>query len=164
VITRCWIVAVLLMLLRGEAAAQRVVFHGEVTAVGQPPRRWTGRAPGIQVVDFDVEKVVTGSLTDAAIRVHFYLFIGDADADATQPKLRHDLFAPGKLLEVTAERQPSPTVAGQTIWVGVSPTREVTRVPPPVRRRSCLGCASSAGDGLGFVVVVLFLWFPRRKR
>jgi hypothetical protein len=163
--TRWWLVPVLVAALHAPAAAQRVVFHGEVTAVGTPPKRWTGRVGSVQVVDFAVTTVVSGQLADPAVSVHFFLFLGDPDADAVEPRLRGDLFQTGKTLEVTMERGAGAD-GTQIVWVGVSPTREVPRAPPTAgRRRNCLGCSSSSAGSLGAVTVLLLLCvLPRRKR
>jgi hypothetical protein len=151
----------------GSATGQaRVVFRGEVASIAPADGMWAGRVVARQQVEFSVREIVSGALPDRHVAVHWTILRGSPDVDPLQPHLRGDLFAVGKVLEVTIEPQPSPVTPGTTIWVAVPPTAEAApAIPVPVRRRGCLGCSpSDRTAGPAFAVAVLFVLRRRRRR
>ncbi len=60
------------------AATAETVFIGRIVEVGRPPGFWSGIAPALQSVTFDVERVVVGNVPQSRVTV-FCLMVGGGD-------------------------------------------------------------------------------------
>jgi hypothetical protein len=84
--------------LRQLAQRSDIILIARVIEVRHSPGYWSGLAPSIQQVRYEVDAVLKGNVTDKEIVVGHYVVKNSLTAEADSPELSRRLFAVGNQL------------------------------------------------------------------